>query len=119
MTRCVPLLMLAAAACGWSEDKFWAEGLPAWCEEAAACEGFSVDACIDHVRATDLDGCDFDGAAARECANSLEDGQCQDNGDLGTQVYQSPEACDLVFADCGAFFQHPISVGTSPVDETR
>jgi hypothetical protein len=108
----VSLLM----ACGWSEDKFHAVGLEEWCRQAAACEGFEIDACIDHVRAAERAGCEFDPAKAKRCGKELnrDGGRCVDNGDLGTMQFLGPEPCDEVWPDCGGLFDPPFAIGTSP-----
>ena len=113
---CLVLAAAMCAACGWSEDRFWVDGLPAWCVEAAACEGFSVEACIDHVRATDRSGCDYDGTAAKECFRATLNGagQCIDQDDLGTSVFLGPDPCEQIWPDCGPLFNPPFPSGTSP-----
>lgn len=118
MRRALPFLLVG---CGWSEDHFLAEGIPAFCDAASACVGFDPGACEDAVRAVDRSKCDFDGAAARRCGKAALDGEgeCFDNGDLGTFSYVPPEDCELVWDGCGPLLVVPIDEGTSPPpDET-
>ncbi len=116
--RSLPFL-LVLAACGWSEDRFLVEGIPAFCAQAADCVGFDPGACEDAVRAVDRGKCDYDPKAARACARHLEDeGTCRDNGDLGTYSYLPPAACDAVWPGCGPLFEPPIDEGTSPPPTT-
>ena len=105
--------------CGWSEERLLTEGLDEWCTEATACEGgYTIDACIDHIRTVDRSLCDYDPEAARACIADLPSATCTDLPALDTASFNSPESCDEIWEGCGPLFPEPISPGTSPSDPT-
>src|SRR5688500_14887507 len=90
-------LFLLFSGCGWSEERWYAEGLPALCDARAACAGaYDARACIDAVRAGDVSECDFDPAAARTCAEEAGSAACVEDAALHTSALADPESCAVV-----------------------
>lgn len=99
MSRIFPLALLIG--CGWSERKFEVVGVQRLCEAAAACAGtYDPQTCVDRLRSSDRSGCDYDGAAARECAEQVEDAACAQVAPFDLYELAIPEACDRVWDGC-------------------
>ena len=113
------ILIGLLTGCGWSEARFLTVGLEEWCTASADCEGtYDVDACIDHIRAVDRDGCDYDPSAAAQCIDALDAATCEPLPALGTFAFEPDPACDSIWVDCGPLFPKPVEAGTSPPDPT-
>lgn len=99
MWRMVPLALLVG--CGWSEKKFEVVGIQRLCEQASACAGtYEVRACLDHLRGSDRSACDYDGAAAKDCARDLEEAACEQRAPFDLYELAMPESCTLVWDGC-------------------
>ena len=123
MSLILPVLLLVTA-CGMSEERFTVDGLQRLCEQEVLCaeNRFDLTACVDHVRATDRSGCDYDPKAARACYRALDTsctpGVLADPGaltspelcqeckvdEMGIATLALPSVCAEVYPDCPALF---------------
>jgi hypothetical protein len=91
---------IALIGCGFGEKRFEVVGIERICEQASACAGtYDAAACVDALRTTDRSECDYDPAAAKACANTVEEARCVAREPFAVQELELPEDCQAAY-DC-------------------